>query len=410
MSCFRLSLVLVLTFSGLAGKVLLIGPDREYRTMKSAIAAAAPGDTLQVHGGVYAEGNLPIAISLTLIGVDRPVLDGRERDEILTVTAPEFSIEGFVIRNAGASFIHDNAGIKLDGVRQGRIANNRFENNFFAIYLARTSGCTIENNEIVSSLLTETRSGNGIHLWYCKENLIRNNTIRGHRDGIYFEFVEDTKIVNNWAQGNLRYGLHFMFSNRNRYWGNTFIDNGAGVAVMYSRNIEMHDNTFKDNWGDAAYGILLKEIFDSELRNNRFIRNTVGLLSESCSRIEVENNDFINNGWAVKIMASSTENRFQFNNFVGNSFDVATNSRQNYNTFNQNYWGRYQGYDLDRDGIGDVPFHPVRLFSIFVEQNEPALILLRSLFISILDLAEEQIPLLTPATLVDQQPLMRRLP
>ncbi|RMD96616.1 MAG: hypothetical protein D6814_11070, partial [Calditrichaeota bacterium] len=101
------------------------------------------------------------------------------------------------------------------------------------------------------------------------------------------------------------------------------------------------------------------------------------------------------------------DNVFKNNNFFDNTFDVATNSRQNFNRFERNYWSHYAGYDLDKDGMGDVPYRPVRLFSLIIERQPPALILLRSLFIDLLDLAERAIPVLTPETLIDQHPRMK---
>jgi nitrous oxidase accessory protein len=74
-----------------------------------------------------------------------------------------------------------------------------------------------------------------------------------------------------------------------------------------------------------------------------------------------------------------------------------------------NYWDAYRGYDLRRDGYGDVPFRPVRLFSVLVERNAPALILLRSTFVALLDAAERVIPALTPDALADARPAMRPL-
>jgi nitrous oxidase accessory protein len=85
-------------------------------------------------------------------------------------------------------------------------------------------------------------------------------------------------------------------------------------------------------------------------------------------------------------MANSMDNVFTHNNFLSNTFDIATNSRQNFNAFSQNYWNRYKGYDLDKDGIGDIPFHPVKLFSLLTEKNEPTLMLMRSIFVEIMDL------------------------
>ena len=109
------------------------------------------------------------------------------------------------------------------------------------------------------------------------------------------------------------------------------------------------------------------------------------------------------------IMVRTEAGRFAANEFVGNTFDVSSNSRSNSTVFDGNYWSDYQGYDLDRDGIGDVPHRPVRLFSLLVEDNEPTLILLRSLFVGLLDTAERVLPSLTPETLADARPSMRRL-
>ncbi len=117
-------------------------------------------------------------------------------------------------------------------------------------------------------------------------------------------------------------------------------------------------------------------------------------------------NDFTRNGWAIKLLANSENSRFTANNFEGNTFDVATNSRRAYSEFEGNWWSEYRGYDLDRDGVGDVPHRPVRLFSLLVERNEPSLILLRSFLVGLLDAAEAVIPALTPATLTDRSPLM----
>jgi nitrous oxidase accessory protein len=253
----------------------------------------------------------------------------------------------------------------------------------------------------------ETASGNGIHLWYSKDIVIQGNLVADHRDGIYLEFVEDSEIRENESRDNLRYGLHFMFSDGCLYERNEFRRNSAGVAVMYTKSVQMLDNLFEDNWGSSAFGLLLKDITDSEIRGNRFIRNTVGIYAEGTNRVMVEENELRENGWAVKIMANSQDNVFSRNDFFGNTFDVATNSRRAYSEFHGNYWDHYRGYDLDRDGTGDVPFHPVRLFSLITERNEPSLILLRSFFVDILDLAERVFPVLTPQALTDGAPLMR---
>ena len=233
--------------------------------------------------------------------------------------------------------------------------------------------------------------------------------MRGHRDGIYFEFVEDVTIKGNLSEENLRYGQHFMFSDRCRFTDNTYRNNGAGVAVMYTDEVVMSGNRFLDNWGSAAYGLLMKEIRNSEVTENTFRNNSTGLYMESSSRNRIKYNDFENNGWAIEIMANSMDNQIVQNNFIENSFEVSTNSRQNFNIFNENYWSSYSGYDLDRDGVGDVPYRPVRLFSIIIEKQPEVLVLMRSLLIGILDTAERIMPVLTPEELVDKKPQMARI-
>jgi nitrous oxidase accessory protein len=191
---------------------------------------------------------------------------------------------------------------------------------------------------------------------------------------------------------------------------NVFRHNGSGVAVMYTKRVEMVGNRFEDNWGPAAYGLLLKEISDAHLVHNTFARNTTGLLADGANRIIATGNDFTANGWALRVDASTVDGRFEKNNFVGNSFDVTTNSREPSTTFAGNYWDEYRGYDLDRDGTGDVPHRPVRLFSVIVEQRPAALILMRSTFATLLDAAERVLPSLTPDALMDATPAMKRLP
>jgi nitrous oxidase accessory protein len=132
-------------------------------------------------------------------------------------------------------------------------------------------------------------------------------------------------------------------------------------------------------------------------------------MADGANRIKATRNAFIDNGWAVKLEASTQEGSFTSNNFIGNTFDVAANNSESTNTFARNYWDGYRGYDLDRDGFGDVPFHPVRLFSVVVAQNAPAIILMRSNFVRLLDSAESVIPALTPEAVTDREPAMERI-
>lgn len=399
---------LILVNADIAAKVLIVGKQQKYKLISEALEVSSSSDTIIIKSGTYKEGNLIVDKSLTIIGKDFPVIDGENKYENITIKADNVIISGLKLINSGLSFIDDNAAIKLDEVNNCIITNNRFDKNFFAVYLAKSSGCEVSNNKITGVKTSEASSGNGIHLWYCKNIFIKDNYIKGHRDGIYFEFVQSSLITGNISEDNLRYGLHFMFSDSCSYSENIFKHNGAGVAVMFTKNVEMRNNRFENNWGGASYGILLKDITDSKIENNYFYKNSSGIYIEGSNRVVVSNNEFIENGWAIRLMANSMDNYFSKNNFIGNSFDVATNSVKNYNEFNNNYWSDYSGYDLDKNGIGDVPYRPVKLFSLIVEKNRPTLILLRSMFVGILDAAEKIFPALTPETLIDNLPSMKR--
>ena len=410
---WRLSLwwlALLLTLAGPAAAQTTRTASPDGLSLTEALRQAGPGDRIVVRPGVYREPTLVVDKPVVLDGEPGAVLDGEGARELLRITADGVTVRGLTFRNTGVTFVEDRAALHAENVGGCTVQGNRFEAAFFGIYLAQVDGCIITDNVLIGADERESRSGNGIHLWYSRHVTVARNVIRRHRDGIYFEFVEDSVVEGNESAENQRYGLHFMFSDRCRYLRNTFRANGAGVAVMYTEHVEMRANVFVDNWGPAAFGLLLKEIDDAEIVGNRFVRNTVGLFAESTDRVRIADNDFTGNGWAVKVLASASANRFTGNNFVGNAFDVSTNSRRSSSTFAGNYWDGYRGYDLDRDGTGDVPFRPVRLFALVVENHEPALLLLRSLFVDLLDLAERVAPSLTPETFADASPAMRRIP
>jgi nitrous oxidase accessory protein len=384
-----------------------VSPAGPVRTLAQALALAPAGGRIVVRAGVYREPTIQVTRPVEIAGDSGAILDGDGERQLMTITADDVTVRGLVFRHVGASFTQDRAAVKAVGVRGCVIEDNRIEDGFFGIYLARSTHCRIARNVLSARGRTELGSGNGIHLWSSDSTTIESNTVTGFRDGIYFEFVRGSEIRGNTSERNLRYGLHFMYSDGCHYRSNLFRANGSGVAVMYSSRVEMIQNRFEESWGSAAYGLLLKEMSDSRVIGNRFARNTIGLVAEGANRLEARDNDFVDDGWAIRLTASTADARFTGNNFIGNTFDVTTNSREVSSVFSGNYWDQYHGYDLGRDGYGDVPHRPVRLFSLIVEHNEPSLLLLRSVFVRVLDVAERALPVLTPETLADERPAMR---
>jgi nitrous oxidase accessory protein len=393
-----------------AQEAVVVSPEGPVRTVAEGVRRAPAGGRVIVRPGRYREPTVIVDKPVAIVGDGWPELDGEGRRALLEIRADDVTVRGLVLRDVGTSYTEDRAALRVSNARRCTIEGNRIENGFFGIYLASVSGCTVARNEIRGRASTEASSGNAIHLWSSSDVTVEENRISGHRDGIYLEFTRDAVVRDNTSERNVRYGLHFMFSDSCRYIRNVFRDNLAGVAVMYSKRVGMQGNTFADSWGGASYGLLLKEVVDAELEGNRFEHNTVGLLADGANRLVARHNDFTGNGWALRLMASTQGASFTANNFTGNTFDVATNSRQSFSTFHGNYWEAYRGYDVNRDGVGDVPHRPVRLFSLLVAENAPSLILLRSLFVGVLDAAERVLPSLTPAELADDAPAMRRVP
>lgn len=401
-----LMFLMFLSFCG-SSNTIVVCAGCEVKSVQEAIVLANPFDTILIKEGRYQEHEIIIDKPIILIGENFPVIDGEYLGEIIQVQSDSVTIDGLVIKNVNRSFTKDNAAVRLVHSEHFLIQNLILENVYFGIYLQKSNRGTIRFNDIRSSGKTEAGSGNGIHLWHCNNVLIDGNEMQGMRDGIYFEFADSSVIRNNHSHDNIRYGLHFMFSNHDVYHDNTFERNGAGVAVMFSKFIDMHKNVFRENWGPSSYGLLLKEINDAEIFDNVFEKNTIGINVEGTNRITYRRNNFLENGWAIRVRGACYENLYTENNFLYNSFNLSYNSNLNDNKFVKNYWSDYAGYDLDRDGIGDVPYRPVNLFSYIVNRSPETIVLLRSLFMDIIDFSERVSPVFTPDKLIDPSPLMK---
>lgn len=380
----------------------------DYKTIAQAVHNAKPFDTVYVNAGIYRECPVILSKPISFIGVNYPVIDGQFKYENISVKSSHVKVSGFRVINTGYSSMEDMAGIKTYSASHVIIENNILQDAFFGIYFTNCRYCSVLNNRIRGPVnRNQNDVGNGIHFWKSSYNKIINNRISGHRDGIYFEFVRGTVIAGNFSTGNLRYGLHFMFSDSDNYYHNTFLNNGAGVAVMYSRFVNMIGNNFDHNWGGSAYGLLLKDIRDSYICGNRFVKNTVGIHIEGCSRSLFFRNQFIENGYAIRLQADCDENRLLFNNFLLNTFDMITNGNTVLNELSYNYWDKYEGYDMQRDGVGDLPYRPMNLFSSIIESSPVSVLFLKSFLADMLDALEKIIPGLTPQNLQDHSPLMK---
>ena len=404
-----LFLCISLHFHPLSAAIIPVCPNCQISSIEKGLKTAAECDTLLINGGTYEVENIVIQKSIMLKGENGATLISKGGDEILTILADHVYVSGLTFKGVTTSYLKERSAIRVKKRKYFQLTGNTILDCFFAIYLEHAKEGEVKGNKIIGNATTEAASGNGIHAWYCDEIFISNNEIQKHRDGIYFEFVNNSCISQNKSLGNKRYGLHFMFSNDDSYTENIFRGNGVGVAVMFSRRIQMIDNEFSWNWGRSSYGLLLKEIYDAEILENHFEQNTIGIFVEGSNRINYQYNQFLQNGWAIKFSGGCEDNEIHYNNFIHNSLDLVVNTKLASNRFHHNYWSNYSAYDLDKNGHGDVPYYPVKLFSYILDQSPESIVLMRSLFVDLVNFSEKVSPVFTPKEVRDDFPLMQAI-
>lgn len=406
-SIFAFILFSIFPIYPLSAKTIAVCSNCTVKSVKTAIALSQNGDTIKIQTGTYKEGFLPITKSITIVGEAGVVIDGLKEKHVFGIYSNGVRLENLKIMGSGISDLTEYAGVYADKVKNCHFENLILEDNVYGFYLAETTNCTLKNNISIGNAENEVLGGNGIHLWSASNNKIIGNKLQKHRDGIYLEFSENLDIQGNESKENIRYGMHFMSSSHNQFNRNIFKNNSAGVAVMYSKDIIMEENEFMDNWGESSNGILLKDIADSTLSKNRFEGNTIAVFADGITNIKFLNNDFINNGWGIKILGNTDYNKIIDNNFIKNVFDVSTNTKSTTNEFVNNYWDHYEGYDLDKDHIGDVPHKTIHFFGYWIAVYPFLMVLYESPVVLFLQGIEKAFPIVTPIEFEDQHPRMK---
>lgn len=403
-----LTTLICLSFSiiTLSARTIEVGEGKAFSSISVALHKAKAKDEILIYGKKIYKERLVIQKPIILKGVGTPIIDGGQRGDVIKVNADNVTIEGLQIQNSARSSQVDYCGVHVKDAQFVTVRNCVFRKNQFSVMFQNCKNGLIANNNISSNITYNPIMGNAVHCWKSDNMHITGNNIGHNRDGIYLEFVNNSHIDHNTVSGCARYGLHFMFSHFNVYNSNRFNHNQAGVAVMFAHNVEMINNTFEFNRGTSSYGLLIKELQYSTIKWNRFLDNTVGLLIDGGSDLNVHHNVIKNNGWGMRLISASTNDTIVHNNFLGNTFDMTTNVSYNRNNVNGNYWDKYEGYDLNKDGYGDVPFHPLSLFSMLAEQNENVLFFFHSFLMNLLDATEKVLPSITPDNYVDNYPHM----
>lgn len=386
---------------------------REYRvlpgqSLQQAVATAQPGDVVRVARGTY-HGSLAIPVSgITVLGDGTPTLSGDGRGTVVLIVGQRVTLKGFHITDSGKSAYGDDAGVKVMNSSGCTVEGNVIDDVYHGVFLQNSPRNIVRGNRVtgVAAAGAYEGWGDGMHVWKSPGNLLAGNAVSRFRDGFYLEFADGTLIERNRSFENRRYGLHFMFLDDSRFVDNEFRNNQAGTVLMYSKRIQVENNTFVDNRGPVGAGVLFRDNSDSVLRHNRLTGNTIGLFMDGSNRNRIEGNLFAGNGWGLELFSSSIGNYLTGNTFYHNDYEVAVDMRESRNTLDGNYWSGYHGYDLKGTGRGQVPYAPVSMFSFLAMQFPDLYAFAGSPAVQALDFAQRLFPAFSPSTLRDNHPLM----
>jgi nitrous oxidase accessory protein len=378
-------------------------------SLQDRVRHAKPGDTLVVTAGVY-NGSLEIGKKITLVGQGTPRIRGGGRGSCIVITADSCEVSGFVIEQSGSDLMAEDAGILLKS-SHNTVRDNELRDVLFGIYLFQSNHNTVENNTVIGRQELEYgQRGSGIHIWNSRHNVFRGNAIRFTRDGFYFQNSNCT-LVERSDVSHVRYGLHYMYADSNTFTLNRFVNNIAGAAIMYSREIEFRHNLFAHNRGFASYGLLFQDCQNVTADSNIIADNQVGMFFEASSGNRFTRNVIAQNDVALEMFQNCTGNLFAANNFIDNLSPLTIIGKRTGSNWDQNgrgnYWSAYDGYDLDGDGIGDVPMRIQNAFQ-YLEARSPNLrVYLYSPASQALAVATKAFPIITVSEEVDQYPLVK---
>lgn len=385
--------------------------------LQPLIDAAEPGSTLVLDPGVY-EGGVVVDKSMTITSTGGAIIDGNNVNSVITIEAPDVTIDHLTIRNSGSSLDREDSGITSVNVARVTVSNNVLENVLFGIFLRTAPDSLVSGNVIGSKDLDVPRRGDSIRLWESEGSVVDHNTVDGGRD-LVFWFTNRITVTNNTVS-NGRYGLHFMYSDDAVVSGNNLSDNSVGAFLMYSSGTHLVGNIMANNSGPSGYGIGLKDMDDFVVENNRFVANRVGVYfdnspSSLLAKGVVENNLFAYNGTGMLFLPSVARNQMSMNTFIDNSKQVGLTGSGKFGGNDWsidgmgNYWSDYAGYDAGSDGVGDIPYAGQDLYNSITDGHPELVFFQETPAAKAISLAAQMFPILRPQPIFeDEHPLVER--
>jgi nitrous oxidase accessory protein len=380
-----------------------------FDTVGAALSAAERGDTVVLAGRFHEHVTVTTPnVTITSAPGQWGVLDGGGEGDVVTVDAPNVTLDRVWVRNNGYDAGTNDAGVWVNG-SGARVVDSRVTDVTFGIWVNGVDGVLLRNNTIVGreSVRPLTRRGNGVQLWKTEDTLVAGNRITDVRDGIYYSWAKSVVARNN-TMWQLRYGVHYMYSDDCRLVGNTAFDNDAGYALMVSQGLEIVDNVAVNNTGRSGHGILLKSVDRTTVRGNHVVGNDNGLYVYNSLDNRIVDNLVLDNDVGVHLTAGSVREEVHGNTFVANGEPVKAVLGQQVawnDSSRGNYWAGARVADADGDGVSEVRYRPAGTVERLTQRNPLARTFAASPAFDAIRRAESTVPVVESPGVVDHHPL-----
>jgi len=409
-------LATVLAASAVSARTVQVLPG----ALAGAVRAAGEGDTLLLARGTHA-GPVEVATPrLVVRGQPGTRIVSAHRGSVVIVTGAGAVLEDLELAGSGDDVMHLDAGVRIinaGGVRLERLA---IHDVLYGVAVDRGNGLVVRNctlagrveprPDAVDEGMDGNSAGNGLHLWSTPDAMLAGNRAHNFQDAIYLSFCDRTRVLDDTLETNGRYGFHTMYCQGTQIHGSVFRHDVAGCAIMFSNHLDVRGNHFEHNRGSRTYGLLLRDCSDGTFADNSLVDDTIALFMDNSNRNLLAGNLVQDDGWGVLLYSSCAGNVFTGNSFVNCDYPVALDMKYTDNQFDDgrtgNYWSENAAYDLDANGVSDVPYSPVSAFAFVSKQYPDLTVLAKSPAVAALGVAERVFPALRPSEAVDRFPLV----
>ncbi|HSM14082.1 MAG TPA: nitrous oxide reductase family maturation protein NosD [Thermoanaerobaculia bacterium] len=379
-------------------------------SLATALAAAAPGSAICLAPGEHS-GTLTIGEGVVVWGPRSAVIRSAGTGDTVRLIGNGSALLGCTVDGSGSRFDLQEAAIHVESSQGARVEGVLVRNALFGIIVEKSERVVLRGNRVEGSRHPQIGlRGDAIRVWETERSMIEGNLVLGSRDVVIW-YSSDNVIRRNEVRDG-RYGTHFMYSHGNRVEGNRYVGNVVGVFAMYSRDLVLERNLLAASEGAAGMGLGLKESSAVTVVDNVLVKNSIGIYLDNSPYEPGQSNLFRGNAIrlcdvGVGFHGTSADNHWLDNSLRANSIQVRVDGGGDAlgNEWRGNDFDDYAGYDLDRDGVGDVAYE-LRTFTGTLIARHPQLDFFRgSPALAMIDAASRILPIYRPTTLlVDPEP------